>query len=102
MPFKEKYLEAVGEWVNPGDSVIVDPDGKIVAGPLSQEEGILYAEIDADQLTGPKWQLDTAGHYARPDIFHLTVDRRPKPFLSVIDEGVEYLEGDADDDEVVH
>ena len=102
MEFKEKFLDEVGEWVNTGESLIVDPDGKIIAGPASQEETILYADVEPDELTGPKWQLDTAGHYARPDIFHLTVDRRPKPFLSVIDEGLDYMDGVPDDDEVVH
>ena len=73
-------------WVNPGGSVIVDPDGKIVAGPLEEAEGILYAEIEASQLVGPRWQLDTTGHYARPDIFELRVHQRPTPSItSVID-----------------
>ncbi|HLK68257.1 MAG TPA: carbon-nitrogen hydrolase family protein [Bryobacteraceae bacterium] len=81
--FKEKYLGAVEGWINPGDSVIVDPDGKMVAGPASQKEEILYAELDRAKITGPRWQLDVAGHYARPDIFELIVHRRPKPLLSV-------------------
>jgi nitrilase len=102
LEFKAKYLDSIGEWINPGDSLIVDPDGKVIAGPAHQEETILYAEIEADQLTGPKWQLDTAGHYARPDVFHLTVDRRPKPFLSVIDADVEFLAGETGEDEIVH
>jgi nitrilase len=70
-------------WINPGDSVIVDPDGKVVAGPASQTETILYAELDRAKITGPRWQLDIAGHYARPDIFELIVHRRPKPLLTV-------------------
>jgi nitrilase len=83
--FKEKYLQESGEWLNTGDSVIVDPDGKFVAGPASQEETILYADVRGEQLTGPKWQLDVAGHYARPDVFQLRVNRQPKPFLEVVD-----------------
>ncbi len=84
--FKETYLGSVEGWVNPGLSVIVDPDGKIVAGPLDAEEGILYADVEPHQLVGPRWQLDTAGHYARPDVFELRFHRRPAPFLKVIDE----------------
>lgn len=69
-----------GEWINPGDSVIVNPDGKLIAGPLHEEQGILYADIDPAAFVGPRWQLDVAGHYARPDVFTLLVNteqRRP-------------------------
>jgi hypothetical protein len=69
---------------NPGTwprRVIVDPDGKIVAGPATEAESILYADIRDDQLVGPKWQLDIAGHYARPDVFELIVHRRSTPMI---------------------
>ena len=82
---KEDYLSQVEGWLNPGLSVIVDPDGKIVAGPLDSEEGILYAEVDPAQLVGPRWQLDVAGHYGRPDLFELKVHRAPRPFLQVVE-----------------
>jgi len=80
--FKDAYLADVTGWINPGDSVIVDPDGKLVAGPAKEEETILYAEVHAEQLSGPRWQLDTAGHYARPDVFELRYHRVPRPILS--------------------
>jgi nitrilase len=85
--FKEAYLGDVEGWINPGLSLIVDPDGKVVAGPLEEEEGILYADVDPAQLVGPRWQLDVAGHYARPDIFELIVHREGRPFIEV-DEGI--------------
>jgi len=83
LAFKEKYLAGAEGWINPGDSVIVDPDGKLVAGPASQQETILYADVDRSRITGPRWQLDIAGHYARPDIFELIVHRKPKRFLTM-------------------
>ncbi|HXJ95421.1 MAG TPA: carbon-nitrogen hydrolase family protein [Terriglobia bacterium] len=83
LAFKQKYLAGVEGWINPGDSVIVDPDGKLLAGPASQQETILYADVDRSKITGPRWQLDIAGHYARPDIFELIVHRKPKPFLTM-------------------
>lgn len=90
LPFKGEYLSGMEGWVNPGLSVIVDPDGKVVSGPLDGEEGILYADVASHQLVGPRWQLDSAGHYARPDVFELRFHRRPAPFLRVIeDEGEE-------------
>ncbi|MFK5878792.1 MAG: carbon-nitrogen hydrolase family protein [Flavobacteriaceae bacterium] len=56
-------------WINPGNSCIIAPNGKIIAGPLEAEEGILYADIDLNQITASKRMFDVVGHYARPDIF---------------------------------
>jgi nitrilase len=86
LDFKSEYLSDMDEWVNPGLSLIVDPDGKVVAGPLEAEEGILYADVEPHQLVGPKWQLDSAGHYARPDVFELRFHRRPAPFIRVVED----------------
>lgn len=69
-------LWADTDWINPGDSVVVAPGGRIVAGPLHQEHGILRAEIELGQAVAEHRTLDVAGHYARPDIFDLRVDRR--------------------------
>ena len=84
--WKGAWLRSAGEWINPGDSAIVDPDGKLLAGPLHGEEGILYAEIDPRRARGTRSQLDVAGHYARPDVFQLTVQRGPRPVVSVAGE----------------
>jgi nitrilase len=70
------------EWINPGGSAIVGPDGKVIAGPIECREEILYAEVDLDAARGAKWDLDTAGHYARPDIFDLRVDRTARLLLN--------------------
>jgi nitrilase len=69
--FKAAVPVSANGWINPGDSAIVDPDGKMLAGPLHEEQGILYAEVDPQRITGPRWQLDVAGHYARPDVLGL-------------------------------
>jgi nitrilase len=77
--FGFKQLYAGGdEWINVGDSTIVSPEGKILAGPLNRKEEILYAEIDLSQSRGPRWKLDVAGHYARPDVFTFIVNRDPQ------------------------
>jgi nitrilase len=64
------------EWINPGDSVFVAPGGKIVAGPLHERFGMLFAEIDLERVGLAQRSLDVSGHYARPDIFRLQVNRR--------------------------
>ncbi len=70
---KQKFYAEADEWINIGDSAIVNPEGQFIAGPVRKQEEILYAEIDPRQMQGPKWMLDVAGHYARPDVFQLTV-----------------------------
>jgi len=52
-----------------GGSAIVSPLGEYIAGPLYDEEGILYAELDMDVVVGSKWDFDVLGHYYRPDLF---------------------------------
>lgn len=56
-----------------GGSCIVDPFGTVLAGPVYGEEAVLVADIDRDQIVRGKYDLDVAGHYARQDIFSLTV-----------------------------
>ena len=65
------------EWINVGDAVVIKPNGAVAAGPLNREKGILYAEIDAEEARRARRSLDVCGHYARPDIFSLSVSRRP-------------------------
>lgn len=72
-------LEAQPEVMCRGGSVIVSPLGEILAGPLYDEEGILYADLDRQDLIRSKVDFDVVGHYARPDIFELRVDERPRP-----------------------
>ena len=64
--------------VTPGGSCIVDPFGNFIAGPNTDGEAILIAEIDIAQVVRGKYDLDVVGHYSRPDIFQLHVDERPK------------------------
>ena len=83
--YKEKFYSESHEWINVGDSAIVNPDGEFIAGPVRNKEEILYAEVDSQMIRGSKWMLDVAGHYARPDIFKLTVDRSAHPMIKVIE-----------------
>ena len=59
-----------------GRSLIVSPQGSVVAGPM-EETGLVVAEIDMDEIARGKFDLDVAGHYNRPDVFAFGV-RRPK------------------------
>ena len=83
---REALFPHAEEWINDGDSVVVDPQGRVVAGPLRREVGILYAEIDAARVAAARRTLDVAGHSARPDIFELHVRRAPAAPLRWMDE----------------
>jgi nitrilase len=67
------------EWVEPGNTVICDPNGAIVAGPLRHEENILTAEVELAEVHAARRLFDPVGHYHRPDVFRLAVDTRPRP-----------------------
>ena len=66
-----------------GGSLIVDPLSRIIAGPMGAEEGILYAECNLDLGIQMKLRHDFAGHYNRPDIFHLHINRAAPQLYSV-------------------
>ncbi len=65
------------EWINVGNSVVVKPQGAVVAGPLNRDKTILFAEIDQEEARRARRSLDVCGHYSRPDLFSFSVDRRP-------------------------
>jgi len=70
--FKKLYPED-REWINKGNSCIVNPKGEIMAGPVEASQDILYAEIDPEMTMESKWMFDAAGHYNRPDVFDFSV-----------------------------
>jgi nitrilase len=74
VPGKAELYPNADAWVNSGDSVIVEPGGNIVAGPLHDELGVLYAELDLERVGVARRSLDIVGHYSRPDIFRLHVN----------------------------
>ena len=61
-----------------GGAAIIDPLGQVLAGPVFDEEVLLTADLDMEALARAKFDFDVAGHYARPDIFSLTVNEAPQ------------------------
>jgi len=62
-----------------GGSCIIDPLGRILAGPNYEGECILTADIDLGEIARGKFDFDVVGHYARPDIFKLYVNETATP-----------------------
>ena len=72
--------EAIAEHdvIGRGGSAILAPDGSYLAGPLYDEEGILYADLEPARLFEERQRFDPAGHYHRPDVFRLKVRAQPR------------------------
>lgn len=75
-----------------GGSCIVGPLGEVLAGPVFDAPAILTAEIDPGAISRGSFDLDVVGHYARPDLFQLTVNTRPA-------RAVRFVGGDAPGDQ---
>jgi nitrilase len=67
-----------------GGSCLIDPSGRLLAGPSYDGEALLTADLDLDEIPRGKYDFDVVGHYARPDVFRLEVDVRPKPPVVVL------------------
>jgi nitrilase len=68
------FLEENGPWIEPGSSLIVAPNGTLLAGPVSETEETLLADLDLSTILTKRRFLDPTGHYHRPDVFRLLVD----------------------------
>ncbi|MDD5333944.1 MAG: carbon-nitrogen hydrolase family protein [Rhodoferax sp.] len=67
-----------------GGSVIIDPLGKILAGPVRNEDALLTAELDLDAIAMGQLDFDVVGHYARPDVFSLQVNTAVQSAVSFV------------------
>lgn len=63
--------------ISRGGSCIINPLGEILAGPDFEGETILTAELDLADIVRGKYDFDATGHYARPDVFSLSVNEKP-------------------------
>ena len=72
-------LESWPEVMCSGGSAIYSPLGECLAGPLYDEEGILYADLDPGEVIRGKFDFDATGHYSRPDVFWFEVNDAPQP-----------------------
>ncbi len=74
-PLREEALARVDDLGYDGGSAVAGPDGRWVVEPVSGEERLVVADVDADTVRGERQNFDPAGHYFRADVFHVEVDR---------------------------
>jgi nitrilase len=75
LPHRDEIYGGDDDWMSRGNTIIVDPYGDVLAGPVSEEETILYADVDVSNVRQSRRQFDAVGHYARPDVFRLEIRR---------------------------
>jgi len=66
-----------------GGSMIIDPLGKVLAGPVFNEDALLTAELDLSLIPMGQMDFDAVGHYARPDVFSLHVNTAPQQAVTL-------------------
>ena len=77
LPGRDDLYGGEDDWLSRGNTVIVGPDGEVLAGPLIGQAGTLFAELDADRARAARHEFDPVGHYGRSDILRLVVDSAP-------------------------
>ena len=75
---KLENIEHTENTICRGGSLVVNPFGEVISGPLWDQEGILFADLNLDQIIERKMDLDVVGHYSRPDIFELKINGQPE------------------------
>lgn len=75
VPYRDELFPNKDEWVNPGDAVVYKPFAGIAAGPMHCEKGLLMTNLDIAEVQASRRKFDASGHYARPDVFKLSVNR---------------------------
>jgi nitrilase len=84
-PSRDRIAPGSGNWFHNGNGIICTPTGQIAAGPMRRKKGFLTADIDLEEVRIARRVFDAVGHYSRPDIYRLTVDRTAKAPVSFAD-----------------
>lgn len=74
LPGRDRIAEG-GEWVRKGNTSIIAPGGAVLARPEPEFIGLTHADIDLSDVPKARRSFDPVGHYSRPDVFELSVNR---------------------------
>ena len=87
LPVTGQMLEKMtGDYLANGGSCVSGPDGKWILEPQVGDEALYICELDYDQVRRERHNFDPSGHYSRPDVTQLHVDRRRQATIQIQDE----------------
>jgi nitrilase len=84
-PYVDLILANCEEWLANGGSCISGPDGEWLVEPVIGEERLIVATLDHQRVRAERQNFDPAGHYARPDVTQLVMNRKRQSTLAVVD-----------------
>ena len=84
-PYLDLILNNSKEMLANGGSCIAGPDGEWIVEPVVAEERLIVADIDHQRVRAERQNFDPSGHYARPDVTQLILNRERQSTLKIID-----------------
>ena len=84
-PYRDEIIKNAVDPLTDGGSCIAGPDGEWVLEPVVEKEGLFTASIDFNRVLEERQNLDVAGHYSRPDVTRLILNRERQSTLKTID-----------------
>ena len=84
-PYIEELLENAPDILANGGSAIAGPNGEWLVPPIIEKEGVFYHTLELDRVYEERQNFDPVGHYARPDVTQLSINRERQTTLKIKD-----------------